>query len=123
MRAERTRTERRSCDCRYLIYSNFPYENAGITKTPRSRNLRGWRISAATPAIPGGAVASLTWDAVTDHLSVHGSITSLFDSNPPLDLETYGGARSTHIPCREICEALGKYFIFTSVAKTQQRFA
>jgi iron complex outermembrane recepter protein len=29
--------------------------------------------------------------SVTDHLLLHGSITNLFDSNPPVDLQTYGG--------------------------------
>ena len=29
--------------------------------------------------------------AATDHLSVHGSITNLFNSDAPVDLQTYGG--------------------------------
>jgi iron complex outermembrane receptor protein len=28
---------------------------------------------------------------VTDHLDIHGSVTNLFNANPPVDLQTYGG--------------------------------
>lgn len=29
--------------------------------------------------------------AVNEHLDIHGSVTNLFNANPPVDLQTYGG--------------------------------
>jgi iron complex outermembrane receptor protein len=34
--------------------------------------------------------------AATEHFSVHGSITNLFNSDAPVDLQTYGGGAELH---------------------------
>jgi iron complex outermembrane receptor protein len=49
--------------------------------------------------------------AVTDHLSVHGSITNLFNTNPPVDLETYGGGAFYRYTTLEQDGAVGRFFL------------
>jgi iron complex outermembrane receptor protein len=49
--------------------------------------------------------------AVTDHLTVHGSITNLFNTNPPVDLETYGGGALYRYTTLEQDGAIGRFFL------------
>jgi len=57
---------------------------------------------AGTPWVPYCSVAHFTsWNlyaryALSDHLQVHGSITNLFNSDAPVDLQTYGGGAELH---------------------------
>ena len=49
--------------------------------------------------------------AVTDRLSVHGSITNLFNTNPPVDLETYGGGALFRYTTLDQDGAVGRFFL------------
>ncbi len=49
--------------------------------------------------------------AVTDHLTVHGSITNLFDSVPPVDLQTYGGGAELAYTTLNQDGAVGRFFL------------
>jgi iron complex outermembrane receptor protein len=49
--------------------------------------------------------------AVNDHLSVHGSITNLFDSPPPVDLQTYGGGAELAYSTLDQDGAVGRFFL------------
>jgi iron complex outermembrane recepter protein len=48
--------------------------------------------------------------AVTDHVSVHGSITNLFNAQPPVDLETYGGGAMYRYTTLDQDGAVGRFF-------------
>jgi iron complex outermembrane recepter protein len=85
--------------------------------------------SAYGPAFVGTTVAGTPWlpyctvqhftDVnlymgynVTDHLNVHGSITNLFNSNPPVDLQTYGGGAELHYDAAlDQDGAVGRFFL------------
>jgi iron complex outermembrane receptor protein len=48
----------------------------------------------------------------TDHLSVHGSITNLFNSDAPVDLQTYGGgAELRYDAALDQDGAVGRFFL------------
>ena len=49
--------------------------------------------------------------AVTDHFSVHGSITNLFNTQPPVDLETYGGGGLLRYTTLDQDGAVGRFFL------------
>jgi iron complex outermembrane receptor protein len=49
--------------------------------------------------------------AVNDHLSVHGAITNLFDSPPPVDLQTYGGGAELAYSTLDQDGAVGRFFL------------
>ena len=49
--------------------------------------------------------------AVTDHLTVHGSITNLFNSAPPVDLQTYGGGAELAYTTLDQDGAVGRFFL------------
>jgi len=49
--------------------------------------------------------------AVTDHLSVHGSIRNLFNTQPPVDLETYGGGALYRYTTLDQDGAVGRFFL------------
>src|SRR5579863_2224560 len=49
--------------------------------------------------------------ALTDHFSVHGSITNLFNSQPPVDLETYGGGALYRYTTLDQDGAVGRFFL------------
>jgi iron complex outermembrane recepter protein len=50
--------------------------------------------------------------AVTDHFSVHGSITNLFNSDAPVDLQTYGGGAELHYDAALAQDgAVGRFFL------------
>jgi iron complex outermembrane recepter protein len=59
-------------------------------------------LTAVGPWAPYCSVAHFTSAnlyvsyAATDHLSVHGSVTNLFNSDAPVDLQTYGGGAELH---------------------------
>ncbi len=50
--------------------------------------------------------------AATDHFSVHGSITNLFNSDAPVDLQTYGGGAELHYDASLHQDgAVGRFFL------------
>lgn len=49
--------------------------------------------------------------AVSEHLSVHGSITNLFNSEPPVDLQTYGGGAQFACTTLDQDGAVGRFFL------------
>ncbi len=55
--------------------------------------------------------------AVTDHLSVHGSITNLFNTQPPIDLETYGGGALYRYTTLDQDGAVGRFFLLGGTFK------
>jgi iron complex outermembrane receptor protein len=87
-------------------------------------------------ALPAGAVAALpaAWAnyctvthftsfnlyssyALTDHFSVHGSITNLFNAQPPVDLQTYGGGALYRYTTLEQDGAVGRFFLLGATLK------
>jgi iron complex outermembrane receptor protein len=55
--------------------------------------------------------------AATDHLSLHGSITNLFDSPPPVDLQTYGGGAELAYSTLDQDGAVGRFFLLGATYK------
>jgi iron complex outermembrane receptor protein len=53
----------------------------------------------------------------TDHLSLHGSITNLFDSPPPVDLQTYGGGAEFAYSTLDQDGAVGRFFLLGATYK------
>lgn len=49
--------------------------------------------------------------AISDHFAVHGSITNLFDTAPPVDLETYGGGALYRYSTLDQDGAVGRFFL------------
>lgn len=49
--------------------------------------------------------------AVNEHLAVHGSITNLFDSVAPVDLQTYGGGAELAYSTLDQDGAVGRFFL------------
>ncbi len=49
--------------------------------------------------------------ALNDHLSVHGSLTNLFNTQPPVDLQTYGGGALYHYSTLDQDGAVGRFFL------------
>lgn len=50
--------------------------------------------------------------AVTDHFAVHGAITNLFNSDAPVDLQTYGGGAELHYDAALHQDgAVGRFFL------------
>jgi iron complex outermembrane receptor protein len=87
-------------------------------------------------ALPAGAVAALpaAWAnyctvthftsfnlyssyALTDHFSVHGSITNLFNAQPPVDLQTYGGGALYRYTTLDQDGAVGRFFLLGATLK------
>jgi iron complex outermembrane receptor protein len=48
---------------------------------------------------------------VSDHFQVHGSITNLFGSQPPVDLQTYGGGAELAYSTLDQDGAVGRFFL------------
>ena len=56
--------------------------------------------------------------AATDHFSVHGSITNLFNSDAPVDLQTYGGGAELHYDASLHQDgAVGRFFLVGATYK------
>jgi iron complex outermembrane receptor protein len=55
--------------------------------------------------------------AVTDHVQVHAAITNLFDTPPPVDLETYGGGAAYRYSTLDQDGAVGRFFLFGAAVK------
>jgi iron complex outermembrane receptor protein len=56
--------------------------------------------------------------AATDHVSVHGSITNLLNSDAPVDLQTYGGgAELRYDAALHQDGAIGRFFLIGVTAK------
>jgi len=52
-----------------------------------------------------------------DHLSLHGSITNLFNSPPPVDLQTYGGGAELAYTTLDQDGAVGRFFLVGATYK------
>jgi iron complex outermembrane recepter protein len=55
--------------------------------------------------------------AITDHVSMHGSITNLFDTPPPVDLQTYGGGAAYRYSTLDQDGAVGRFFLLGVTVK------
>jgi iron complex outermembrane receptor protein len=55
--------------------------------------------------------------AANDHLQVHGSITNLFGSVPPVDLQTYGGGAELAYTTLDQDGAVGRFFLVGATYK------
>jgi iron complex outermembrane receptor protein len=56
--------------------------------------------------------------AATDHLSVHGSVTNLFNSDAPVDLQTYGGGAELRYDAALSQDgAVGRFFLLGATYK------
>ncbi len=73
---------------------------------------------AGTPWVPYCSVAHFT-DVnlymgynVSEHLNLHASVTNLFNSDPPVDLQTYGGGAELHYDAAlDQDGAVGRFFL------------
>jgi iron complex outermembrane receptor protein len=54
---------------------------------------------------------------VTDHASVHLAVTNLFNSQPPVDLETYGGGAALRYTTLHQDGAVGRFFLVGGTLK------
>jgi iron complex outermembrane recepter protein len=52
-----------------------------------------------------------------DHLQVHGAITNLFNSPPPVDLQTYGGGGGLRYTTLDQDGAIGRFFLVGATYK------
>jgi iron complex outermembrane recepter protein len=55
--------------------------------------------------------------SVSEHLSVHGSITNLFNTQPPVDLQTYGGGAELAYSTLDQDGAVGRFFLLGATYK------
>jgi outer membrane receptor protein involved in Fe transport len=55
--------------------------------------------------------------AVSDHVTVHAAITNLFDTPPPVDLETYGGGAAYRYSTLDQDGAVGRFFLVGASVK------
>lgn len=55
--------------------------------------------------------------AASDHLTVHGSITNLFGTQPPVDLQTYGGGAELAYSTLDQDGAVGRFFLVGATYK------
>jgi iron complex outermembrane receptor protein len=53
----------------------------------------------------------------TEHLSLHGSITNLFNTQPPVDLQTYGGGAELAYSTLDQDGAVGRFFLVGATYK------
>jgi iron complex outermembrane recepter protein len=94
----------------------------------RSPSAYGSAISPATTTLPSQwnqycAVQHFTdvnlyaAYAVSEHLQVHGSITNLFNSQPPVDLQTYGGGAELAYSTLDQDGAVGRFFLLGATYK------
>jgi iron complex outermembrane receptor protein len=54
---------------------------------------------------------------VNDHLQFHGAITNLFNSQPPVDLQTYGGGAELAYSTLDQDGAVGRFFLLGATYK------
>ena len=54
---------------------------------------------------------------VSDHFQVHGAITNLFGSQPPVDLQTYGGGAELAYTTLDQDGAVGRFFLVGATYK------
>jgi iron complex outermembrane recepter protein len=91
--------------------------------------------SAYGPAFVGTSVAGTPWSqycsvahftdfnlyaryAFTEHFELHGSITNLFNSDAPVDLQTYGGGAELHYDAAlDQDGAVGRFFLIGATYK------
>jgi iron complex outermembrane recepter protein len=94
----------------------------------RSPSAYGSAISSSVTALPSAwnqycAVEHFTdvnfYAAyqVNDHFTIHGSITNLFNSPPPVDLQTYGGGAELAYTTLDQDGAVGRFFMFGGTYK------
>jgi len=79
--------------------------------------------SSQTPTNPGGChVASFLDTDVSltykfDHWTLHGAITNIFNKQPPLDLNTYGGGNLPYNPSMHQAGAVGRFINVGAIYK------
>jgi iron complex outermembrane recepter protein len=94
----------------------------------RSPSAYGSAISSSVTTLPSQwnqycAVqhfTSVNWYAAyqaSDHLQLHGSITNLFNSQPPVDLQTYGGGAELAYSTLDQDGAVGRFFLVGATYK------
>jgi iron complex outermembrane receptor protein len=94
----------------------------------RSPSAYGSAISSGVTSLPAAwnsycAVqhfTSVNWYGayqVNDHLQFHGSITNLFNSPPPVDLQTYGGGAELAYSTLDQDGAVGRFFLVGATYK------
>ena len=94
----------------------------------RSPSAYGSAISSAVTALPSAWYPYCSVDhftevnfygsyQVNDHLNVHGSITNLFNSVAPVDLQTYGGGAELAYSTLDQDGAVGRFFIVGATYK------
>jgi iron complex outermembrane receptor protein len=54
---------------------------------------------------------------LNDHFQIHGAITNLFDSPPPVDLQTYGGGAELAYTTLDQDGAVGRFFLVGATFK------
>ena len=52
---------------------------------------------------------------ITDHVQVHGAITNLFNTQPPVNLETYGGGALYRYTTLNQDGAVGRFFLLGAI--------
>ncbi|MGB6310090.1 MAG: TonB-dependent receptor [Steroidobacteraceae bacterium] len=94
----------------------------------RSPSAYGSAISSSVTALPSAwnqycsvqhftSVNLYAAYQTTDHLQLHGSITNLFNSQPPVDLQTYGGGAELAYSTLDQDGAVGRFFIVGATYK------
>jgi iron complex outermembrane receptor protein len=94
----------------------------------RSPSAYGSAISSSVTTLPSQwypycevqHFTSVNWYAgyqATDHLQIHGSITNLFNSPPPVDLQTYGGGAELAYSTLDQDGAVGRFFLVGATYK------
>jgi iron complex outermembrane receptor protein len=115
--------------------SSFSITDPTIGATTCLKALQGRAPSAYGSAINSGVTTlspawysycavdhftSVNWYGayqVNDHLQVHGSITNLFNSPPPVDLQTYGGGAELAYTTLDQDGAVGRFFLLGATYK------
>ena len=99
------------------------YNTCAVALESGSPSAYGAAVSGLSGPLPGAwapycSVAHFTSAnlyvnyAATDHLSVHGSVTNLFNSDAPIDLQTYGGGAELHYDAAlDQDGAVGRFFM------------
>ena len=94
----------------------------------RSPSAYGSAISSSVTTLPSQwnqycevqHFTNVNWYAAyqaSDHLQLHGSITNLFNSQPPVDLQTYGGGAELAYSTLDQDGAVGRFFLVGATYK------
>ncbi len=111
-----------------IIDPSSGYPNCLSALKGRSPSAYGSAISSSVTTLPAAwysycAVQHFTdvnlYAAyqVNDHLQFHGAITNLFNSQPPVDLQTYGGGAELAYSTLDQDGAVGRFFLLGATYK------